>query len=124
MNNKIPKIVELIIPDTYDGYSNFFEKNRTKIYLGIIECFDLLSNSNRKTIKYSVKSKFNSDSTSTFFDFGTDFVFRKNDANILNETVLPYFEQIEEYEKCRDILNLYKKLTNTENNHILELTNV
>jgi hypothetical protein len=122
MNNKIPKIIELVITEKYDGYSNFFEKNRTEIYLGIVECFELLSNSNRKTIKYLVKSKFISDNSS-LIDFSSDFIFRKSEANILNDIVLPYFEKIEEYEKCRDILNLYKKLTNTNNNNILELTN-
>lgn len=122
MNNKIPKVVELVITEKYEGYANFFEKNRTKIYLGIIECFELLSNSNRKTIKYLVQSNFISDNSS-LIDYSTYFIFKKNEPDVLNNTVLPHFEEIEEYKKCQDILNLYKKLTNTNNNNILELTN-
>lgn len=123
MSNKIPKVVELVITEKYEGYANFFEKNRTEIYLGIIECFELLSNSNRKTIKYLVKSNFISDNSS-LIDYSTYFIFKKNEPDVLKNTVLPHFEKIEEYIKCQDILNLYKKLTNKKNNSTLELTNV
>jgi hypothetical protein len=123
MNNKIPKVIEVVITGKYNGYIDFFEKNKTRIYEGIIECFDLLSTSKRKTIKYLVQSTTVSELVGPV-DFSTEFVFRKNEADILIDFVLTHFEQIEEYEKCRDILNLHKKLTNSENNHILELTNV
>jgi hypothetical protein len=123
MNKKIPKVIELVITGKYSGYIDFFEKNKTQIYDGIFECFSLLSVSNRKTIKYLVQSKTVSDLVGPI-NFSTDFIFRKNDADILIDFVLKHFEEIEEYEKCRDILNLHKKLTNTENNHIFELTSV
>jgi hypothetical protein len=123
MSNKIPRVIEVVIIGKYDGYIDFFEKNKTQIYEGIVECFDLLSNSKRKTIKYVVQSATVSELVGPV-DFTTEFTFRKTEANILTDFVLDHFEKIEEYEKCRDILNLYKKLTNSENNHILELTNV
>jgi hypothetical protein len=122
MNNKIPKVIEVVITGKYNGYTDFFEKNKTRIYQGIFDCFNLLSNSNRKTIKYLVQSTTVSELVGPV-DFSTEFVFRKNEADILIDFILTHFEEIEEYEKCQEILILHKKLTNSENMSILELTN-
>jgi hypothetical protein len=57
-------------------------------------------------------------------DFKTEFFFRKSESSILVDHILTHYEEIEEYEKCSEIIKLHKRLTNSEKSHILNLTNV
>lgn len=122
-NKKIPRKIEVVITGKYNGYNDFFEKNKTKIYSGILECFELLSTSNRKTIKYVVAASTVSELVGSV-DFITEFLFRKSDFNILTDFVLDHFEFIEDYEKCQKIIDIKKVLTNSNKSDKLEITNV
>lgn len=127
MKTKIPKLIEVTIAGNYSDFNDFFETNKTKIYDGIVHCFDLLSNSNRKTIKYLVSATTvsqPSDSETVVVDFKTEFFFKKSESALLIDYILEHYEEIEEYEKCSKIIKLHKRLTNIENPPILELTNV
>ncbi|MFZ9377117.1 MAG: hypothetical protein ACO25K_08335 [Candidatus Fonsibacter ubiquis] len=116
---KIPREFVVNIVGEYTDYEDFFEKNKTKIYTGIVQCFILLSNSNRKTIKYivsaSTKSKRNG-----IIEFNTEFLFRKDECDLLVDYILEHFEEIEEYEKCKDIIILYNSLTNSKKETIFK----
>ena len=122
-NKKIPRSIEVVITGKYNGYNDFFEKNKTKIYGGILECFELLSMSKRKTIKYLVSASTVSELVGSI-DFTTEFLFRKNDSEILTDFVLDHFENIEDYESCQKIINIQKALTNSIKSDKLEITNV
>ena len=122
-NKKIPRKIEVVITGKYNGYNDFFEKNKTKIYSGILECFELLSTSNRKTIKYVVAASTVSELVGSV-DFITEFLFRKSDFNILTDFVLDHFEFTEDYEKCQKIIDIKKVLTNSNKSDKLEITNV
>lgn len=127
MITKIPKQIEVSLAGEYSDFNDFFETNKTKIYDGIIYCFDLLSNSKRKTIKYLVTATTMSqsdDSGIVVIDFKTEFFFKKSESSILIDYLLEHYEEIEEYEKCSKIINLHNKLTNFEKKPILDLTNV
>jgi hypothetical protein len=127
MKTKIPKLIEVTIAGEYTNFNDFFESNKTKIYDGIIYCFDLLSNSKRKTIKYLVSATTISqqtDSETVVVEFKTEFFFKKSESSLLIDYILEHYEEIEEYEKCSKIINLHKRLTNSEKPPILELTNV
>jgi hypothetical protein len=39
------------------------------------------------------------------------FSFYKKDSDVLINDVLPYFEEVENYEKCAEIINLHELLT-------------
>lgn len=118
MKNKIPREIKVSIVGEYSDYEDFFEANKTKIYSGIVECFSLLNESNRKTIRYMIsattKSKFLG-----IVEFNTEFLFKKNECDLLVEYVLEHFEEIEDYEKCLEIINLHKNLTNSKKVTIL-----
>jgi hypothetical protein len=38
----------------------------------------------------------------------------RNETIVLMRDVLPYFESVEDYEKCAEIKNLYEELTNSK----------
>jgi hypothetical protein len=44
-------------------------------------------------------------------DWKTEFQLSKKDPDILIDHVIQYFEDIEDYEKCSEIISLYKSLT-------------
>ena len=44
-------------------------------------------------------------------DWKTEFQLFKKEPEILIDHVMPYFENVEDYEKCSEILILYKTLT-------------
>jgi hypothetical protein len=45
-------------------------------------------------------------------DWETEFIFHKEESIVLKRDLIPYFEMIEDYEKCCEIKNLYQELTN------------
>ena len=51
-------------------------------------------------------------------DWDTEFTFNRDETIVLKRDVLPYFEDIEDYESCSEILNLYKDLTFKKENII------
>lgn len=127
MKTKIPKQIEIIIAGKYQDFDDFFETNKTKIYDGIVDCFNLLSNSDRKTIRYKISATTisePSDLETVMVEFKTEFLFRKSESSLLIDYILGHYEEIEQYEKCSEIINLHKRLTNLEKSNILEVTNV
>ena len=38
----------------------------------------------------------------------TEFIFKKDEYDILMEQILPYYEELEEYERCAEIKILYE----------------
>jgi len=127
MITKIPKQIEISIAGKYSDFNDFFEGNKTKIYDGIINCFQLLSNSKRKAIKYLISATTLSEpskSETVVIEFKTEFFFKKSECSLLIDYVLGHYEEIEEYEKCSEIINLHKRLTNSEKTSILKTTNV
>lgn len=44
-------------------------------------------------------------------EWDTEFNFHKEESVVLKRDLMPYFEEIEDYETCNEINNLYKELT-------------
>jgi predicted DNA-binding protein len=92
----------LELREEYDDFSIFIEKTRDPIYRAIINAFKNLE----KTEKISLTIKSNVADT----EFKTAFEYSKNNADILKDIINPYFEMMEDYETCAEIMNLYSNL--------------
>lgn len=90
----------------YESFKMFYDENIILIYKSVINLFELFKNKRKKVIKLSVDAKIDG------LNWGTDFVYRRTDINILTRDLLPYFEHIEDYETCVQIRDLYKELNN------------
>ena len=44
-------------------------------------------------------------------EWDTEFNFHKEESVVLKRDLMPFFEEIEDYETCNEINNLYKELT-------------
>lgn len=89
----------------YTGFTEFYEENKTEIYKSIIELFSEFKKTKKKTLTLEIHAKIKG------FDWDTDFSFNKDETIILTRDVIPYFEKLEEYEFCNEIIDLHKDLT-------------
>lgn len=97
---------ELIINGLYSEFSDFYDNNKELIYRSIIELFNDLKTSKKKTLQLHISSVIQG------LEWDTEFNFSKEDSIVLTRDITPYFEDVEDYETCHNILNLYKELTN------------
>jgi hypothetical protein len=87
----------------YDNFATFVQKTTDPIYRAIIDTFNDL----RKIEKSTLTVQAIVDGT----QFDTIFEYTKDDANILKDLINPFFEEMEDYETCKRIMDLYSELT-------------
>jgi hypothetical protein len=92
----------LIIETEYADFGTFMEETRDPVYRTILEAFKELLKKDRVNVivQASVDNA----------EFESDLEFTRNSINLLDEIVIPYFESIEDYETCNEVLKLQKKL--------------
>lgn len=95
----------LVIKGDYKDFKNFYDTNKQTIYENIVDLFNLILTDNKEPASLVV-----------FYDiekqtFHTEFTFKKSDKEMLKSVFLPYFTEIEEYETCTKVSNIYKGLS-------------
>lgn len=103
--------IDVHVTGEYDSFNHFMESNRSLIYEGVIESFKQLLGSRKRQIKFIVNADLILDYKETVA-WQTEFILIKKEPEILVDHIIQHFEKNEEYEKCGEILNLYKSLTN------------
>lgn len=90
----------------YDTFNDFYNENKYNIYKKFIELFRIMSKSKKQ--KFTICINWNiKDAT-----INTEYQYDKSCIDVLNEVLLPYFLELEEYETCGEIKKLYDKLNN------------
>lgn len=87
----------------YDGFTEFYDENKTDIYVSIIEMFEEFKKSNKKVLTINLSS------TISGMYWETDLGFSRDQYFMLKRDVLPYFEENEDYEMCQRILSLHNE---------------
>lgn len=88
----------------YSSLEDFQETNKRAIFLNFIEIFRKMTVIEKPIISLCII--WNTD----VIVMKTTYQIDKSDINILNEILLPYFLDIEDYETCSEIKILYEKL--------------
>jgi len=96
---------DLIFKKKYKSYGQFHSENREKIYKTIIELFKEFSLVKNKTLSMTISADIEN------IEWNTELCFNRGESYILKKDVMPYFEEIEDYETCSEIINLSKSLT-------------
>lgn len=96
----------LIIEGDYNNWQDFYNSNKHTVYENIVNLFTLIATDKKETGSLIV-----------FYDiekttFNTAFHFGKDDKEMLKDVFIPYFSEIEEYETCSKVSELYKTLNN------------
>lgn len=102
--------IDVHVSGRYRSFDDFMVSNRSLIYEGVIESFRQLAESKKRSIRFIVNASLTLD-YDEMMEWETEFILLKKDPAILVDHIIHHFEEIEEYEKCKEILNLYNRLT-------------
>jgi phosphosulfolactate synthase (CoM biosynthesis protein A) len=98
---------ELVLENDYENFPHFYEENKDLIYRTIVETFNgFLDLKRKKKLNLVVYAKIQG------FEWDTEFIFERNDHEILMRDLMPHFEKIEDYEFCDKIVKIKNLLTN------------
>lgn len=96
---------ELSFDGRYNDFTDFYDENKTEIYKSIIELFAEFKKNKKKSLNLQISAKIRG------LDWDTEFTFKRDETIILTRDVMPYFENMEDYETCSEIVSLNKDLT-------------
>ena len=99
----------MYIKGKYKDFTDFYDINKKSIYENIIEVFKGFENNKKKILSLYIQAIIQG------LEWDCEFKFNRNETIVLTRDVLPFFEEIEDYEKCQEIINLYESLTNSKN---------
>ena len=97
---------KMYIKGKYTDFTDFYDVNKQLIYENILEVFKGFIGSKKRILSLYIQAIIQG------LEWDTEFKFNRTDTIILTRDVLPYFESIENYEKCLEIKKLEKELTN------------
>ena len=95
---------KLSIKGRYDGFSDFYDVNKTVIYKNILKLFTNFKKEDKDELILIISAKIKG------LDWETELKFGRKESIILVRDIMPYFEGIEDYETCGQICDLYKKI--------------
>lgn len=95
---------KLIIKKDYECFNDFYDTNKNTIYKLIVEVFSEFLNTRKKSLSLYISAKIQD------LVWDTEFNFTKDEYFILKRDLMPYFEKIEDYETCCEIVKLYDEL--------------
>jgi len=104
-SGEIKPFKKVELTNDYTDFKDFYDINKEMIYRSIIEIFTEFKNGNDDDLSLYISAKIRG------LDWETEFNFNRNDTIVLKRDIIPYFENIEDYETCSEIISLYKNLT-------------
>ena len=86
----------------YDNYGTFMEETRDPIYRMILTAFKDLKEKDSVTVNIHAQVEKT--------EFESNLEFTKSNLDILTDVINPYFESIEDYESCSEIMTILSEL--------------
>jgi hypothetical protein len=106
--------IDMVIKGSYEDFTDFYDVNKKPIYENIVEIFKGFKTTKKRILTLYIQAKIQG------LEWDTEFKFNRRETVVLMRDVLPFFESIEDYEKCIEIKNLYELLTNKKETHIID----
>jgi|APCry1669189369_1035219.scaffolds.fasta_scaffold00172_11 hypothetical protein len=104
---------KLHIKGIYQDFTDFYDINKNKIYNAMFDVFEGFRTTTENDLTLYISAIIKG------LEWDTVFKFNRKEVSVLMRDILPYFESIENYEKCAEIKNLYLELTNEKEMSIL-----
>lgn len=105
-NKKKPFITVEIERIHYKSFKHLYDTNKGEIYKGVLEIYEELKNTRKRSLMLLVTTEVG------VMSWDTEFVFKKEEYEILTDQLLPYYEEIEDYETCAKIKKLHESFEN------------
>jgi hypothetical protein len=96
---------ELKLEGKYKDFTDFYDENKETIYKSIIDVFKEFKETKKTKLTLNISAKIKG------LEWDTEFNFDRSETIVLKRDVMPYFEEIEDYETCGEVLKLYDCLT-------------
>lgn len=100
-------LITLRLDENYPTFDEFLKKSRTVIYKTLIDGYRELSKNPESFINVVVIAKAENR------EFETTYHINKNYDDVIERLpniLIPYFENVEDYETCEEIRNIYEKI--------------
>lgn len=101
-------IKKLIIKNSYKDFKMFYSENKVAIYKSIVNLFNSLKRKDKQNVILIMSAKING------LQWETELKFNRKESFVLVRDILPYFEDIEDYEFCSEITTLYNKIQSVQ----------
>lgn len=95
---------KLSVKGNYKCFSDFYDENKEGIYKNLITLFNNFRKKDKLRVTLNLSAKING------LEWGTELSFTRNDLHVLKRDIMPYFEEVEDYETCGKICRLYDEL--------------
>lgn len=92
----------LQIQTQYDDFGSFMAETKDPVYRTISTAFKELSN--KKQVTVTVKALVEN------IEFESVLEFTKENSYMLTDIIIPFFESVEDYETCAEVLNTHRML--------------
>ena len=102
MTKFVRKGFEISFEDHFDDYKTFMDVSRDPIYRTILSAFETLKE--KEAVWVNVKA------TVLDTEFESELEFTKSNLDILTDVINPYFEGIEDYESCSEVMKIIDNL--------------
>lgn len=106
-SKKVRPFKKLKLSGKYNSFPQFYDQNKEMIYRTIVDVFEAFKTKKNANLLLVVSAKIED------IAWKTEFNFNRKESIILKRDIMPYFEEIEDYETCERIKNLHKELTLT-----------
>ena len=110
--NKIEVFKTLEIIGEYSNSTSFYEENKELVFDSVVELYQELLSSNKEELMLEVLVSLEEESRK--LSWTTEFIYDKKSVNVLTDDIIPFYESVEKYEKCVEVLNLYNGFTKTK----------
>lgn len=98
------EINKITIEGRFIDFDSFSDKCLSPLYMEIISSLEKMIENNEEEVKILVTAKIGPVNTET------EFVYSRKDKKLINDFILPYYEEIEDYMTCNRIKKLNDSL--------------
>jgi hypothetical protein len=105
-SRKTPFITVQIEKKKYRDFKQLYDTNKGQIYEGVLQIYNELKISRKRSLTLLVSTDIGP------LSWDTEFIFKKDEYDILIDQLIPYYEELEEYERCAEIKSLYEAFEN------------
>jgi hypothetical protein len=99
MENNVT-MVKLDIEGKYIDFTDFYGVNKIIIYNNIINLFEDFKDKKKKLLVLKLSANIQN------IEWKTELEFSRKEIHILKRDILPFFEEIEDYETCEKVSKL------------------
>jgi hypothetical protein len=103
LNKTQTPFVKMYIKENYKDMNDFISQNKGMIFDNSIRCFKELLTGKKKVSLYIQVICHG-------VEMDMEFIFSKDNLDVIHSKIIPYYVSIENYEKCQELLSLYDKL--------------